>query len=122
MKAEAKANEAADKAEKEKIEKINAADTMIFQTEKQLKEYGDKLSAGNKAALEDALTALRQAHSNKDVAAIDVALAKLNAAWQQASTEMYQNAGGASNTSTNNGSANSGKDADVTDAEFEEVK
>ena len=122
MKAEAKANEAADKAEKEKIEKINAADTMIFQTEKQLKEYGDKLSPNSKANLENALSALRQAHSNKDVAAIDVALAKLNAAWQQASTEMYQNTSGTNKASANNGSANSGKDADVTDAEFEEVK
>jgi molecular chaperone DnaK len=120
MKAEAKANEDADKAEKEKIEKINAADTMIFQTEKQLKEYGDKLSAANKTALEDALAALRQAHSNKDVAGIDAALEKLNAAWQQASTEMYQNTGGEANAS--NGSANAGKDTDVTDAEFEEVK
>ncbi len=119
MKAEAKANEAADKAEKERIEKINAADSMIFQTEKQLKEYGDKLSAANKSAIENALSALRQAHASKDVNAIDAALAQLNAAWQQASTEMYQ---ASSNTSTNNNSANTGKDADVTDAEYEEVK
>jgi molecular chaperone DnaK len=122
MKAEAKANEEADRHEKEKIEKINAADTMIFQTEKQLKEYGDKLSASNKAALEDALGALRQAHSNKDVAAIDAALEKLNAAWQRASTEMYQNTGANPNAGATNGSANAGKDSDVTDAEFEEVK
>jgi molecular chaperone DnaK len=119
MKAEAKANEAADKAEKERIEKINAADSMIFQTEKQLKEYGDKISAGSKSAIENVLSALRQAHANKDVNAIDAALAQLNAAWQQASTEMYQ---GSQNTSEANGSANTGKDSDVTDAEFEEVK
>ncbi|PKQ68628.1 molecular chaperone DnaK [Raineya orbicola] len=119
MKAEAKANEAADKAEKERIEKINAADSMIFQTEKQLKEYGDKISANSKSAIENALSALRQAHANKDVNAIDAALAQLNAAWQQASTEMYQ---GNPNASQTNGSANTGKDSDVTDAEFEEVK
>lgn len=119
MKAEAKANEAADKAEKERIEKINAADSMIFQTEKQLKEYGDKISASSKSAIENALSALRQAHANKDANAIDAALAQLNAAWQQASTEMYQ---GSQNTSETNGSANTGKDSDVTDAEFEEVK
>ncbi len=119
MKAEAKTNEAADKAEKERIEKINAADSMIFQTEKQLKEYGDKISAGSKSAIENVLSALRQAHANKDVNAIDAALAQLNAAWQQASTEMYQ---GSQNTSEANGSANTGKDSDVTDAEFEEVK
>jgi molecular chaperone DnaK len=119
MKAEAKANEAADKAEKERIEKINAADSMIFQTEKQLKEYGDKISANSKSAIENALSALRQAHANKDVNAIDAALAQLNAAWQQVSTEMYQ---GNPNASQTNGSANTGKDSDVTDAEFEEVK
>ncbi|KOY84669.1 molecular chaperone DnaK [bacterium 336/3] len=123
MKNEAKANEDADKAEKDKIEKVNAADTMIFQTEKQLKEYGDKLSAGSRTAIEDALGALRQAHSSKDVAGIDTALERLNAAWQQASTEMYQNTGdgGTTNTDTN-GSSNTNKDSDVTDAEFEEVK
>jgi len=124
MKNEAKANEAADKSEKDKIEKVNAADTMIFQTEKQLKEYGDKLSAGSKTAIEDALGTLRQAHSNKDAAGIDAALERLNAAWQQASTEMYQNTGDTNtNTDANsNGANNTGKDSDVTDTEFEEVK
>ncbi|MCS6795846.1 MAG: molecular chaperone DnaK [Raineya sp.] len=121
MKAEAKANEAADKAAKERIEKINAADSMIFQTEKQLKEYGDKISPSSKSAIENALSALRQAHANKDVNAIDAALAQLNAAWQQASTEMYQNVNNATNSSTNNG-AGANKDTDVTDAEYEEVK
>jgi molecular chaperone DnaK len=122
MKNEAKANEAADKEEKDKIEKVNAADTMIFQTEKQLKEYGDKLSASSRTTIEDALGALRQDHSNKDVAGIDVALEKLNAAWQQASTEMYQNTGDAGANTDTNGSTNTNKDSDVTDAEFEEVK
>lgn len=120
MKAEAKANEAADRAAKERIEKINAADNMIFQTEKQLKEYGDKLSPSSKSAIENALSALRQAHANKDVSAIDAAMAQLNAAWQQASTEVYQNVNNTS--SANNGSTNTGKDTDVTDAEYEEVK
>ncbi|MFN3489501.1 MAG: Hsp70 family protein, partial [Emticicia sp.] len=123
MRDEAKANEEADKAEKEKVEKVNAADTMIFQTEKQLKEYGEKLSEGNKSAIEGALTELRAAHGTKDVAAIDSAMEKINAAWQAASQEMYaagatpgedggQQAGG--NTAT--------ADEGVTDVNFEEVK
>src|SRR5687768_16636024 len=89
MRNEAKANEEADKLEKEKVEKVNAADSMIFQTEKQLKEYGDKLSEGNKSAIESALTELRTAHESKDVSAIDAAMANINNAWQAASQEMY---------------------------------
>ncbi|MCY7349101.1 MAG: molecular chaperone DnaK, partial [Cytophagaceae bacterium] len=89
MRQEAKANETSDKAEKEKVEKVNQADSMIFQTEKQLKEYGDKLSAGNKSAIESALETLRTAHASRDVAAIDSALEALNTAWTAASTEMY---------------------------------
>ncbi len=123
MRDEAKANEEADKAEKEKVEKVNAADTMIFQTEKQLKEYGDKLSEGNKSAIEGALTELRAAHGTKDLAAIDSAMEKINAAWQAASQEMYaagatpgadggQQAGGSTATA----------DEGVTDVNFEEVK
>jgi molecular chaperone DnaK len=125
MRDEAKANEEADKAEKEKVEKINAADTMIFQTEKQLKEYGEKLSEGNKSAIEGSLTELRAAHGTKDVAAIDAAMEKINAAWQAASQEMYaasatpngddiggQQAGGSTSTT----------DEGVTDVNFEEVK
>ena len=82
MRDEAKANEAKDKAEKERIDKINAADSNIFATEKQLKEYGDKLPADKKAAIESALGKLKEAHKNADVAAIDTAIAELNAAWK----------------------------------------
>ncbi|HEX8351192.1 MAG TPA: Hsp70 family protein, partial [Hymenobacter sp.] len=89
MRNEAKANEQADKEEKERIEKVNAADSMIFQTEKQLKEYGDKLSAGNRTAIENALADLRKAHESKDLGSITTAMDAINAAWQTASTEMY---------------------------------
>ncbi|MFN8414696.1 MAG: molecular chaperone DnaK [Cytophagaceae bacterium] len=121
MRREAKENESKDKEEKEKIEKINQADSMIFQTEKQLSEYGDKLSAGNKSAIENALAELKKAHESKDGAAIETAMAAINAAWQAASQEMYaaqQNAG-APGADANAG-ANSGS-GDVTDVEFEEV-
>jgi molecular chaperone DnaK len=124
MRDEARANEAADKAEKEKIEKINAADSMIFQTEKQLKEYGGKLSAGNKSAIEAALADLRNAHAQKDVAAIDRAMEALNGAWNAASQEIYQAAGSAANNGTTsaNGAAGSSNNSDVTDVDYEEVK
>ncbi len=89
MREEAKANEAADKAAREEIEKVNAADSMIFSTEKQLKEYGDKLSAGNKSAIEGALEELRTAHSTRNVAAIDAAMTKITEAWNAASQEIY---------------------------------
>lgn len=89
MREEAKANEAADKAAREEIEKVNAADSMIFSTEKQLKEYGDKLSAGNKSAIEGALEELRTAHSTRNVAAIDTAMTKITEAWNAASQEIY---------------------------------
>jgi len=125
MRDEAKANEEADKAEKEKVEKVNAADTMIFQTEKQLKEYGEKLSEGNKSAIEGSLTELRAAHGTKDLAAIDAAMEKINAAWQTASQEMY--AGGATpNVDDMSGQQAGGSttttDEGVTDVNFEEVK
>ncbi|AFK05178.1 Chaperone protein dnaK [Emticicia oligotrophica DSM 17448] len=122
MRDEAKANEEADKAEREKVEKVNAADTMIFQTEKQLKEYGDKLSAGNKSAIEGALTELKAAHGTKDITAIDSAMEKINAAWQAASQEMY--AQGATPGADMGGQAGSsqGTEEGVTDVNFEEVK
>jgi molecular chaperone DnaK len=85
MRNEAKANESSDKAEREKIDKINSADSLIFQTEKQLKDYGDKLSAGNKSAIESSLADLKKAHGERNVAAIDTALAALNTAWHNAS-------------------------------------
>lgn len=123
MRDEAKANEEADKAEKEKVEKVNAADTMIFQTEKQLNEYGDKLSEGNKSAIEGALTELRAAHGTKDLAAIGPAMEKINAAWQAASQEMY--AAGATpgaEEGQQNGGNTASTDEGVTDVNFEEVK
>lgn len=122
MRDEAKANEEADKAEREKVEKINAADAMIFSTEKQLKEYGDKLSAGNKTAIESALAELRAAHGTKDLAAIDATMEKINNAWQAASQEIY--AAGATPTGEPSaaGATAGGKDEEVTDVNYEEVK
>jgi len=127
MKQEAQANAEADRQAREKVEKVNQADSMIFQTEKQLKEYGNKLSEGNKSAINGALEKLRTAHGAQDVAAIDAALAELNAAWQAASAEMYQASSGAAGGAGasdpgNTGSTGSGSDNDVSDVEFEEVK
>ncbi|HEY0354872.1 MAG TPA: molecular chaperone DnaK, partial [Flavisolibacter sp.] len=90
MKAEAKANEATDKAERERVEKLNQADSLIFQTEKQLKEYGDKLPADKKSTIETALNKLKEAHKSQDLALIDPAVAELNNAWTAASEELYK--------------------------------
>ncbi|MCR6637902.1 MAG: molecular chaperone DnaK [Sporocytophaga sp.] len=122
MKAEAKANEEADKREKESAEKINAADSLIFQTEKQLKEYGDKLSAGNKSAIESALAELKTAHGSRNVEAIDTALASLNKAWEAASQEMYSATQGAG-PEAGGGAAGQGPTdtGGVTDVDYEEV-
>ena len=97
---------------------------MIFQTEKQLKDYGDKISANNKTALENALAELRQAHSAKDVAAIDKALETLNAAWQNASQEMYSAAQGGAQEPGNQGQpqSNGSTGDNVTDVDYEEVE
>ena len=129
MRDEAKANEAKDKAEKERIDKINAADSNIFTTEKQLKEYGDKLPADKKAAIESALGKLKEAHKNADVAAIDTAMAELNAAWQAASQDIYaqQQAQGAAGQqsqqqSQSNAGSSNGNSGQPEDVEFEEVK
>ena len=131
MKAEAEANAEADKLEKEKIEKINAADSMIFQTEKQLKEFGDKLG-DKKAAIDEALEELKKAHQSQDLASIDTAMEKINEAWKNASEEMYkaQQEGAGQDQQGPGPDANAGGDAggntdgadDVTDVEFEEVK
>jgi molecular chaperone DnaK len=126
MKQEAEANAESDKKEKEKIEKINQADSLIFQTETQLKEYGEKLSEGNKTAINSALETLRTAHKSQDLAGIDAGMAALNNAWQAASTEMYQ--GGAQAGAPTDGGANNGANAgaggnpDVSDVQYEEVK
>ena len=131
MRDEAKANEAKDKEEKERIDKINAADSNIFATEKQLKEYGDKLPADKKSAIEGALAKLKEAHKNADVAAIDTAIAELNAAWQAASQDIYaqQQAQGAQpgadagqQSQANAGNASNGDSSQPEDVEFEEVK
>lgn len=129
MRDEAKANEESDKAEKEKIEKVNAADAMVFSTEKQLSEYGDKLSEPNKTAIEGALTELKAAHASADLTAIDGAMEKINAAWQAASQEIYaaQQAAGAAADPMAGGApgADAGaapsEDEGVTDVNFEEV-
>ncbi|HMI79382.1 MAG TPA: molecular chaperone DnaK, partial [Ferruginibacter sp.] len=138
MKNDAKANEATDKAEKEKVEKINAADSLIFQTEKQLKEYGDKIPADKKEPIEAALTKLKEAHKSQDLAQIEAATTEMNAAWTTASEEMYkatqENANGAGQQQPGadgagqesagpGGQPNAGGGTEnVTDAEFEEVK
>jgi molecular chaperone DnaK len=127
MKADAEANADLDKKAKETAEKINGADSMIFQTEKQLKEFGDKLSADKKEPIEAALTELKKAHESKDLAQIDAAMEKINEAWKVASEEMYkaeqeaQPQGGA--PAGNAGEPTNKKDGDnVEDVDFEEVK
>ncbi len=136
MRDEAKANEAKDKEEREKVDKINAADSMIFSTEKQLKEYGDKIPADKKGNIEQALEKLKEAHKAQNIADIDKYTKELNDAWQAASQDIYnaQNqaqagAQGASAGSQNTGSQNAGTNTgngnsenNVTDVEFEEVK
>ena len=123
MRDEAKANEAKDKAEKERIEKINMADSNIFASEKNLKEYGDKLPAEKKSAIEAALAKLKEAHAAKDIAAIDSAIENLNAAWQAASQDIYaqqqaqQAQGGAQGAQQG-----AEQQAQPEDVEFEEVK
>jgi molecular chaperone DnaK len=126
MKNEAKANETSDKAEREKVDKINQADSLIFQTEKQLKEYGEKIPAEKKAPIEAALEKLKEAHKTQDVTQIDAASAEMNAAWATASEDMYKDtqAGGEQPGAEQAGAQPQGADAaeNVTDAEFEEVK
>ncbi|MFI3260059.1 MAG: molecular chaperone DnaK [Rikenellaceae bacterium] len=126
MRDEAKANEESDKAEKERIEKINAADSNIFASEKQLKEYGDKIPAEKKAAIESALETLREAHKSANLEAIDPAIEALNAAWQAASQDIYaqqqaeQGAQGGAQGGAQN--AQQGGASQPEDVEFEEVK
>ncbi len=133
MKKEAEANADADKKEKEKVEKLNTADSLIFQTEKQLKDYGDKLSDENKKPIEEALAQLKEVHQKQDLDAIDPAVEALNKAWEGASQEMYQatqgdanNAQGADpNAAGAEGASNQGSESgsdDVSDVEYEEVK
>jgi molecular chaperone DnaK len=129
MRDEAKANAESDRLAKEKADKVNSADSMIFSTEKQLKEFGDKLPGDKKAAIEGALARLKDAHRSQDISAIDKALADLNAVWQTASEEMYktaQNTTGQQSSQpgqdqSGNGKPKGGGD-EVTDVDFEEVK
>lgn len=127
MKAEAKANEATDKEAREKVDKVNQADSLIFQTEKQLKEFGEKIPADKKAPIETALNKLKEAHKQQDLATIDTAMAEMNAAWTAASEEIYKaqqadagNAGATGGQQREPQGATAGDN--VTDAEFEEVK
>jgi molecular chaperone DnaK len=124
MKMEAEANADADKKAKEEIDKINSADAMIFQTEKQLKEYGDKIPADKKAPIESALTELKEAHKNRSIPAIDTALAKINTAWQAASEEMYKATQDQQQQQPGDGGQQqeTKTDGEVTDVDFEEVK
>jgi len=126
MKQEAQANAESDKKVKETVEKVNQADSLIFQTEKQLKEYGEKLSEGNKSAINSALENLRTAHKSQDLAGIDNAMNALNAAWQAASAEMYAASGSAPGAEAGGGASQDagGPSADannVSDVEYEEV-
>ena len=137
MKAEAEANADADKKAKEEIDKLNNADSLVFNTEKQLKEFGDKIPADNRAKIEAAAAKLRTAHDNKDIATIDVATAELQSAWNEASQKMYAAQGGAQqpgadfNSGFNQqagpqgpqgGGNHGGNDQEVQDVDFEEVK
>ncbi len=125
MKAEAEANAEADKKAKEEIDKLNAADSLVFNTEKQLKEFGDKISAEKRTAIEEAASKLRSAHTNKDFAAMDAATNELQNAWQSASADMYAEQGGATNqdpTTSTNQQSTPDDDQTITDVDFEEVK
>ena len=134
MKAEAEQNAENDKRERERVDKLNQADSMIFQTENQLKELGDKLPAQHKPAIEQALQQLKDAHKAGDIAAIDTAIAALNNAWQTASQQMYQGAGAQAGSqpgadqqqgpfyNQQAGGQEPPKDDNIQDADFEEVK
>lgn len=128
MKEEAQANADADKKVKERAEKVNQADSLIFQTEKQLKEYGDKLSESNKSAINGALENLKKAHQAQDLAGIEAAMNTLNTAWQAAASEMYQATNGAPGSGPDagaqgGGASNAGNASgnNVSDVEYEEV-
>ena len=123
MKKEAEANAETDKQAREKVDKLNAADNLVFQTEKQLKEYGDKIPADKKQPIEDALVNLKKAHESQDIEQIDPAMEALNTAFQAASQEMYaaqQEAQGAEGAPNPEGATESAED-EVTDVDFEEV-
>ena len=124
MKAEAEANAEADRKEREKVDKLNQADSMIFQTENQLKELGDKIPADKKAPIEAALEKLKEAHKSQDLAAIDAAMNELNTAFQTASAEMYAQTGGQAGPQpgADAGQQGGNQGDHIQDADFEEVK
>ena len=130
MRDEAKANEARDKEERERVDKLNAADAQVFASEKNLKEYGDKISADKKSAIEAATNKLKEAHKAGNIAELDKLTDELNKAWQAASADIQNAANAGAQQSANSGSQNassgssnnSGKDGEVTDVDFEEVK
>jgi molecular chaperone DnaK len=127
MREEAELNAEADRKAKEEVDKINTADSLIFQTERQLKEFGDKLPADKKEPIEQALNKLREAHKNRDIAGIDSSMAELNSVWQAASEEMYkatQDPGqpGAGPQGQPGPDQSKPSDQEVTDVDFEEVK
>jgi molecular chaperone DnaK len=122
MKMEAEANASADKEAREKADKLNAADGLIFQTEKQLGEVGDKIPADKKSAIEDALNQLKEAHKDQDLDRIDTAMKTMESAWAAASEELYkatQEGGSEGENGTSSGSG--GNSDEVTDVEYEEV-
>lgn len=121
MKREAEANASSDKAEKEKIEKLNQADSLIFSTEKQLKEYGDKLSEGNKANISSALEALKSAHGSRNLEGVDAAMENLNKAWEASSQEMYNAAGAGAQPGPDAGASENTSGDGVSDVDYEEV-
>jgi len=126
MKAEAEANADADKATMEKATKLNEADSLVFQTEKQLTEFGEKLPAEKKERIQKASDELKEAHKLQDMERIETAMTELNAAWQEASQDMYQAGAGQEgadpNAATGEADNAAGGDEDVTDVEFEEVE
>jgi len=125
MKRDAEANADADAKAKETADKLNSADAMIFQTEKQLKEFGDKLSDDKKQPIESALEELKKAYETKDVSVIDPALEKINEAWKSASEEMYkaqQESQSSGNENQSAGEDTQSEGDNVEDVDFEEVK
>ena len=129
MKKEAEANAESDKKMKEEVDTLNSADAMIFQTESQLKDYGDKLSKDKKMGIEDALKSLKKANDSKDIDLIKKELEKINEAWKNASEELYKAQAESAKSpeqndqgSQNSGKKNKGSDDDVQDVDFEEVK
>lgn len=122
MKSEAEANAEADNAAKEKVETINQADALVFQTEKQLKEFGDKIPEDKRKPIDDALETLKKAHAEQDVDACKAGMEALNTAFQAASADMYAQGGDAGGAADAAGAQGSAADAEVTDVDFEEVK